>query len=315
MGAAFVDYFEIGEHPFSVYEEGESPGREIAEYRYRLNRARRRAARERLETLKRTVEDLLARVTAQVDPNSTEPFDGPEVDQLNAAVREIERLVGDSVERRGRWADLRRHLRFGQGHDWHDIAEVDWPSIRSDVEAAGTSDSDPLSVLDIDLGAAAGGRLSGKATLALAWSRLDDEGFERLLFDLLRSYSDHDNVQWLTQTRAPDRGRDLSLDRRIVDSTGGVRVERVIVQARHWQSRSVGPTDVANVLTAVQLWEPPTVHALVIATSGRFMSDAVAWAERHDQLGQLPMIELWPENRLEELLAERPHLAAAHGLR
>lgn len=85
----------------------------------------------------------------------------------------------------------------------------------------------------IDLGAAASGELAGSATLALPWDNLDDDGFERLLFDLLRSYTEHENVQWLMQTRAPDRGRDLSIDRVLSDATGGVRRERVIVQAKH----------------------------------------------------------------------------------
>jgi hypothetical protein len=42
MGQAFIDYLDIGEAPFSVLEEGDKPGRDIAEYRYRLSRARRR---------------------------------------------------------------------------------------------------------------------------------------------------------------------------------------------------------------------------------------------------------------------------------
>ena len=40
----------------------------------------------------------------------------------------------------GRWGDLHRHLYFGQGHDWHDIHEFDWPSVRSDVEGAALFD-------------------------------------------------------------------------------------------------------------------------------------------------------------------------------
>jgi hypothetical protein len=64
-----------------------------------------------------------------------------------------------------------------------------------------------IPIPDIDLGEAAGGLLTGTATVGLAWSKLDDDGFERLLHDLLRDISDYDNVQWLTKTRAPDRGR------------------------------------------------------------------------------------------------------------
>ena len=223
--------------------------------------------------------------------------------------------MGDTAERRGRWSDLHRHLYFGQGHDWHDIHELDWPSVRSDVEASALSTFDPLPVPDIDIGRAAAGTLTGVATIALPWERLDDDGFERLLYDLLRDFPEHHNVQWLMRTRAADRGRDLSLDRVLRDGTGGVRSERVIVQAKHWLARSVGPTDIANTMATIKLWEPPVVRGLIIATSGRFTADAVAWTERHNDSGAAPFAEMWPESKLETLLAQKPYLAAAHGLR
>jgi hypothetical protein len=163
----------------------------------------------------------------------------------------------------------------------------------------------------MDLGQAAAGHLTGTAAIALPWDRLDDDGFERLLYDLLRDFPEHHNVQWLMQTRAPDRGRDLSLDRVLHDSTGGVRSQRVIVQAKHWLKRSVGPAEVSATVAAVKLWQPPVVRGLVIATSGRFSADAVAWAEQHNNDGAAPFIDLWPDSKLETLLAQKPYLAAA----
>jgi Restriction endonuclease len=103
-----------------------------------------------------------------------------------------------------------------------------------------------------------------------------------------------------------------AVDRVLRDSTGSVRNDRVIVQAKH---RLVAPADVASNVATVKLWEPPVVRVLVVATSGRFSADAVAWAERHNNLGSMPFIELWPGSKLESLLAQKPHLAAAHGLR
>jgi hypothetical protein len=144
---------------------------------------------------------------------------------------------------------------------------------------------------------------------------LDDDGFERLLYDLLRALPDYHNVQWLMHTRAPDRGRDLSADRVLQTSTGEVRTERVIVQAKHWRKRSVGVPELAATLAVVKLWQPPVVRVLVIATSGRFSADAVAWAEKHNDSGTAPFVELWPDSKLETLLAQKPHLAAAHRLR
>ena len=40
--------------------------------------------------------------------------------------------------------------------------------------------------------------------------QLNDDAFERPPYDLLRDIEEYQNVQWLTRTRAPDRGRDLS---------------------------------------------------------------------------------------------------------
>lgn len=117
------------------------------------------------------------------------------------------------------------------------------------------------------------------------------------------------------QTRAPDRGRDLSLEHVIRDGTGTVRRERIIVQAKHWQSRSVRDTDIQDTLTRIDHWTPPPVHALVIATSGRFTQDAVALAERRALDARVPRVDLWPESFLETLLHKQPHLAVIHGLR
>jgi hypothetical protein len=80
-------------------------------------------------------------------------------------------------------------LRFGQGRDWHDIHEFDWPSVKVDLETGALAEVDPLPVPDIDLGDSAGGRLTGSVTIAFPWSRMSDDDFERLLYDLLRALS------------------------------------------------------------------------------------------------------------------------------
>lgn len=315
MGQAFIDYLDIGELPNAVYAAGEKPGADLAAYRYRLDRARRRATRDRLKQLVATVDVALPLVVAGKARDSEEHLGNELTEKIEATIGEIARLLGEDAKSIERWWDLHRHMRFSQGQDWHDIAEFDWPTVRAGIEANALGDSDPLPVPDIDLGQAASGDLTGAATLALPWERLDDDGFERLLYDLLRDIPEHQNVQWLMQTRAPDRGRDLSLDRVLHDGSGGVRTERMIIQAKHWRSRSVNAAAVSETVTAGKLWGPPLVRGIVIATSGRFTADAVAWAERHNSEGIAPYIELWPDSRLETLLAQRPHIAAAHGLK
>jgi hypothetical protein len=104
---------------------------------------------------------------------------------------------------------LHRHLHFGQAHDWDDIHELDWPSIKPDVEAAMFSDVEPLPTPDIDLGTAAGLRPAGSASTSLRWDTLTPDRFEQLLHDLLRALPGYQNVQLLMMTNAADRGRDI----------------------------------------------------------------------------------------------------------
>ena len=104
------------------------------------------------------------------------------------------------------------------------------------------------------------------------------------------------------------------MDRVLQDGSGGVRTERVVVQAKHWLSKSVGPAEIQDALARVKLWRP-VIRALLVVTSGRFSTDAVAYAEQHNDTGDAPFIDLWPESKLETLLSQRPGIAAAHGLR
>ncbi|MEV7678138.1 restriction endonuclease [Streptomyces sp. NPDC088341] len=315
MGQAFLDYLEIGVPPTDVHAAGDKPGADIAAYRYRLDRARRRAARDRLKKLVSTIDAAIPLAMGGATQDSLERLENEHTREIETATREIARLLGEGAESIDRWWDLHRHMRFSQGQDWHDITTFDWPTVRAGIEAKALGDSDPLPVPDIDLGHAASGNLTGAATLALPWERLDDDGFERLVYDLLRDIPEHQNVEWLMQTRAPDRGRDLSMERVLHDGSGGVRTERVIVQAKHWRSRSVNPTAIMETIAAGKHWSPPLVRAVVLITSGRFTADAVSLAERHNSEGSAPHVELWPESKLETLLAQRPHIAAAHCLK
>jgi hypothetical protein len=131
----------------------------------------------------------------------------------------------------------------------------------------------------------------------------------------MRGFRSYQIVQWLMKTRAPDRGRDLLAKHVIHDDGGTTRTERVIVQAKHWTAKSVGPAEIASALTTLSLWEPPPVRVLVIASSGRFTTDAVALAEKHHTDGKPPFVDLWADSRLESLISQRPDLMAAYSLR
>ena len=162
---------------------------------------------------------------------------------------------------------------------------------------------------------------SGKATstvpivASLKWDTINDEEFERLVFNIVLGASGYSNLQWLTNTHAPDRGRDISANKTVEDALSGSRVLRVVLQCKHWRNQGIGMDEVSKLVNQMSHWEPPKVDELVIATTGRFTSDAVDWIEKHNYERKVPAIMMWPNSHLESLLATRPQLVAQFRLR
>ena len=311
-----LDSQEIGEFEaqLAVEEEIEAPAREIEEYRARLQQARRELVRDRLVVLMGEIDELLKGITKRVGSQGNGNADAA-WKELTEAFGQVWRLTGGLVPHKGRWSDMSRHLDFGESHDLHDIVHRDWPSVQAEIQANLYSELEPLPVAVDNLASLVRARPNGPVTTRLNWGNITDEEFERLLFNIVADADGYTNPQWLTHTNAPDRGRDISAERVSSDSLSGTRNQRVIIQAKHWQRKSIRPTDVSDALTQVALLEPPRVHVLVVATSGRFTADAVAWVEKHNEAGRQPVIEMWAESHLELLLAQRPHLVAEFKLR
>jgi hypothetical protein len=154
-----------------------------------------------------------------------------------------------------------------------------------------------------------------RAGLELAWSNIDSTTFERLIFQLVGETEGYENVEWLMHTNAPDHGRDVSAVRLRRDPLSGHSSQRVAIQCKHWLTRPVRDVDVNSAIVGISHWQNPPFDVLVIATSGRFTSDAVSWIENHNSRGARPSIEVWNDARLEHLLNERPHLIRAYELR
>lgn len=320
IGRWYVDLLEI--EPFGGDAQGPDtertqPERDIAEYRWRLGRARRKAVRQRLTEVIAVVDEALALIAPTVSRDADDPREDiqtPEANRVRGAVVEIDRLVGGSMPG-SRWGDLHRHLRFSQPHDWVDIIEADWPDVKAGILVSLYSPDEPLEIpAGIDLGAAASNDPSGSASTQLDWAALNSGDFERLLFDLLRALPEFQNVLHLTKENAPDRGRDLSAERHLSAGANTVRVERVIIQCKHYLTKSVRDVDVDQAITQAGHWTPPVVETVIIATSGDFTTDAVATIERHNGKGVLPRVEPWNKTQLEALLASQPTLAAGYGL-
>ena len=319
IGQSRLDAQEVGEIEciMSVERQIGEPSRLLREYRYRFDQKRRELTRD---ALKKTIDDIDANLRElnrilDSDEASNTHVDEDEFEELKNNVAQIATLLGDSVTKPQRWTDLHRHMHFGMLGDLEDIIKHDWPAVKAGLLKSLYGEKEPIPVGVDDLGDLVKQKPQGPVATRLKWETLSEEEFERLIFALITTEPGYENPEWLMRTNAPDRGRDLSVYRIYSDTLGGTLRQRAIIQCKHWQSKSVAPADIAALKEQMKLWEPPRVDIHVIATSGRFTSDAVASVEKHNQSDSALRIEMWPESHLEWLLSSRPAIIAEFGLR
>jgi len=320
IGQMRLDALEIDEIEAKVSVENcvSEQGRLLREYRFKLQTKRRELTRDRMLGLIDDVDGMLRQLGTVVEGKESNEhvsaFSEVAWSNLRETVAEVHTLLG-SAERPARWGDLSRHLHFGVVGDLADIQRFDWPQVKAELRSTLYGQHDPIPVGVSDLGEIVAARPRGRVPTRLNWSILSDEDFERLMFLLIAEAKGYENPEWLQHTHAPDRGRDLSVTVVENDPLAGVRRYRVIIQCKHWLSRSVSATDVSDVRGQMELWQPPRVDRLIIATSGRFTVDAIALIEQHNQADRALNIGMWPDSRLELLLAARPHLIGQFGLK
>jgi hypothetical protein len=225
-----VDCLEIGEFTASlnfssaIFRQGEV----LDDYRFRMESKRRELARQAVDSICGSIEGTLRQLerTAQSrKENARMPEEEWRV--VTTLFKSIDALLGKSVGRPPRWAAMARHLSFGVRADYDDIVNLDWPGIRQWLEKALYGESDPLPVGATDLGDLVRAKPQGAVSTELSWSVLSPIQFERLLFNLIDRTKGYVNPQWLTHTNAPDRGRDLSVERVSEDHLTGSRRHRI----------------------------------------------------------------------------------------
>ncbi len=314
-----LDALDMGEISAKVSVEKwiEEPGYELREYRFKFNLKRRQLIREAVSTIFNEINVILARLHT-VYGNNDEDMKlscTDEWNQLNEKIKELDTLLGSSVARPQHWDDLLRHLSYGQFDDLLNIIERDWPIMKDSLMKSLYDQNDPIPTDIEDLSDIIAQKPRGNIITKLNWVILGPDDFERLIYSLISSEDGYENAEWLMHTNAPDRGRDLSVMRVFKDGLSGVTRRRVLIQCKHYLTRSITPTDVALLKDQIKLWEPPRIDVVVFATSGRFTADAVASIERHNYSDSALTIEMWPESHLESLLAKRPALIAEFQLR
>lgn len=325
---SFSDLDSIAQNRFDCAELGEplaeisfersleEPERELREYRFRFNKKRRKLIHDALTELVDKIDNVIRVIRDKTGNSQTDDkIEIPEWEELRTYASQIHTLLGSSVARPERWSDFVRHIRFGYVHDFQDIEKFDWPTVREGLHAVLYGKDDPIPVQVEELGQLVSAKPVGNIPSKLEWSNLSDEDFERLVFALISNERGYENPEWLLQTRAPDRGRDLSVARVTRDTLTGTIRKRVIIQCKHWLQKSVSIAEIAALKEQMKLWGEPRVDVLIIATSGRFTNDAVDSIERHNRSDSALTIEMWPESHLEMILASRPGMIAEFGLR
>ncbi|WP_171901370.1 restriction endonuclease [Stappia indica] len=313
-----LDCCELGEpSAAAAFERSlEEPSYNLREYRFRFNRKRRELVKTALDQAIDKIDGLIRTIRPEVEAlDPREPMPEQALSQLRNHYKEISTLIGSSMPRPDGWSDMDRHLHFGLICDFNDIERFDWPSAKASLRKNLYGQDDPIPVDISDIGELVASKPTGPIPTKLNWAKLTDEEFERVIFALISGEPGYENPEWLTQTRAADKGRDLSVVRLTKDGLSGHIRTRVIIQCKHWLVKSVSTSEISLLKEQMSLWEPPRVDVLIIATSGRFTTDAVEAIEKHGQSDRALRIEMWPDSHLEMLLAARPGLIAEFGLR
>ena len=318
IGQWRLDATEIGEPEamIALDEEIEKPYKEVRAYKRALNRNRKKLIRGRVDSSLSQVASLLSELSKNIadDAPPRTKVESPKWEELRNTIRTIETLLGNNPRTSQAWGDLRRHLRFGMVVDYRDIVDHDWSLVRQEILDTLYEENDPIPIDINELDDPPDIGKEQPVSSELNWKSLNDEEFERLIFNLISSTEGYENPQWLTRTKASDRGRDLSVTRVRNDRLSGVNRQRVIIQCKHSLSRSTNLKYISVVKEQMLLWSPPRVDVLVVASSGRFTDQVVSAIEQHNLKDTALSIELWPDSLLETLLAARPGLVAEFGL-
>ena len=156
------------------------PWQELQEYEARLRLARRELVCDDLIRLMGVVDPLVPVLVGRVQ-SDRQPIVDKDWDKLVDALGQVERLTGGMVPRQARWRDMHQHLSIGQGVDLHDIARLDWPSVRAELQASLYSELEPLPVEVDNMLSLVRANPSGPVTTKLNWDAITAEDFERVI--------------------------------------------------------------------------------------------------------------------------------------
>src|ERR1017187_5956070 len=174
-----LDALEIGDIESKVFVENalEEQGRRLREYRFLMNKVRRKVVRDRMLQLMDDVDGLLRVLDQSVESaRVNDPVPEPNWSLLKEAVQELATLLGGDPQPAG-WGYLMRHLHFGQVADLSDILRDDWPLVKAGLRSVIYGEHDPVPVGVLDLEDILAARPQGPVTSKLNWSALTAEQY------------------------------------------------------------------------------------------------------------------------------------------
>ena len=189
-GQMHLDALELDDFAVRVQVEKDlsAQGRQLQEYRLRLQTKRRELVRPRLLTLMNEIDQTLSNLSSvvvglEISTALTDPLWG----RLKEAVTELDTLLGTTA-RPQRWSDLKRHLHFGKVGDLSDIIRIDWPKVGSLIRAQLYGAHDPVPVEAEDLGMSTEQKQSDHQPIEVFISHATaDESLAAALVDLFQS--------------------------------------------------------------------------------------------------------------------------------
>lgn len=127
------DFMELGE-PFEEAKFEVSiwaDGKEIREYRYRLNQKLRQLIRDALVAVIDKFDADLRQIRKEIgEREGNETLSSPVLAELKSNCEQLAVLLGSSVQKPPRWQDLRRHLHFGMVGDLAILRNTIGPLLR-----------------------------------------------------------------------------------------------------------------------------------------------------------------------------------------
>lgn len=176
-----LDALELGEPAIQASVEAGviEPGKELREYRYRLNSKRRALIRDMLVELIDLIDSDLRTIRSKAgDAEHGTQLPSEYWAELQSHIAQIEVLLGSSVDRPPRWTDLRRHAHFGYVGDLDDIEQHDWPTIKAALRKGLYGENEPIPVAVDDLSELVKAKPRGTIATRLNWGNLDDESVD-----------------------------------------------------------------------------------------------------------------------------------------